>query len=478
LLEYGVYVNGQWEQVGRERIQVTNPANGEVVGLVPSVGRDVAARAVSAAAEAFRTWSRLSAGERSAALFRWHDLIERNKEELARILTIEQGKPLAEARAEVADASGYVAWYAAEAQRIYGETIPGFSANRRIVVLRQPVGVAAAITPWNFPASMVTRKMAPALAAGCTVVLKPASQTPLTAAFLMDLFHQAGFPAGVANLITGPATAIGQEFLDNPLVRKISFTGSTDVGKTLMQGAAAQVKRVSMELGGHAPILVFADADLSKAVSAAVRMKYLNAGQTCICINRILVEESIAEEFTRLFIAKVEKLRVGNGLVDGTQMGPLIDQNAIATSQAHVADAVEKGAKVATGGTVLQEGEFSRGNFYAPTVLTGVTPDMLITREETFGPVAPIMTFKDEDEAIALANDSVYGLASYLYTRDLSRAWRVSEQLEYGMVGLNDIALGAVQAPFGGVKQSGIGREGGHHGLDEYLETKQIALAL
>ena len=478
MLNYGVYINGQWEKADGEIIEVTNPATGELVGTVPSVSRDVVKKAINAAHEAFPVWSKLSASHRSQALFRWHQLIEKHKEELAEILTTEQGKPLKEARAEIADASGYVAWYAAEAQRIYGETLEGATANRRIFVIRQPIGVVAAITPWNFPASMITRKIAPALAAGCTVVLKPASQTPLTAAFLMKLFDEAEFPPGVANLVTGSAGLIGEEFLENKLVRKISFTGSTEVGKMLMKGAADQVKRISMELGGHAPIIVFHDADLKSAVSAAVRMKFLNAGQTCICVNRILVEESIAEEFTKLFVERVEKLKVGHGLDEGTQIGPLIDEKAVARSETHIADALKKGARLATGGNRLTEGKLAKGYFFQPTVLTGVTNDMAIMHEETFGPVAPILTFKDEEEAIRLANDSDYGLASYWYTKDISRAWRVSEALEYGMVGLNDIALGAVQAPFGGIKQSGIGREGGHQGLDEFLEVKQIALCL
>ncbi|MGH7387284.1 MAG: NAD-dependent succinate-semialdehyde dehydrogenase, partial [Candidatus Methylomirabilales bacterium] len=412
-------------------------------------------------------------------LFKAAALMLERKEELARILTSEQGKPLFEARGEIEYAAGFVTWYAEEGKRVYGETIPASVAHKRLLVIKQPVGVVAAITPWNFPAGMVTRKIAPALAAGCPVVLKPAEQTPLTAIALFQIFEEAGFPAGVVNLITTrDPSEVGRELVENPLVRMIAFTGSTEVGKLLMRGAAAQVKRISLELGGNAPFIVFEDADLDKAVAAAVASKFRNMGQTCICANRIYVQESILESFTAKFVERVKQLRVGNGLEEGVQVGPLIDEQGFKKVSVHVEDAVAKGAKVLTGGTPRTDGPFAHGHFFEPTVLASVRKGMQILEEETFGPVAPLVPFRDEAEVIRAANDTRYGLAAYFYSQNVSRCIRVAEQLEYGIVGANDAMPAVPQAPFGGLKESGFGREGGREGIEEFLEVKLISLGL
>jgi len=477
---YQLFIGGQWrEAASGARFAVTNPATGEVVATVPDAGAEDARAAIEAAHAAFAEWSSLPAHVRARYMRKVYDGIMQNVDRLARVLTEENGKPLPEAKAEVINGAEYLNWYAEETRRVYGEVIPASSRRTRIVVLRQPVGVVAAITPWNFPSSMITRKIAPALAAGCTVVLKPAEQTPLSALLLAEIIQEAGLPAGVVNIVTtrDPA-AVGQEFLENRLVRKISFTGSTDVGKYLAQGAAARMKRFSMELGGHAPFIVFDDADLDAAVQGAITSKFRNAGQTCICANRIFVQESVAAEFTRRFVEAVRGLRVGYGLEEGTAVGPLIDEAAFIKVEEHVSDARGKGARVLTGGHRLTGEKFDRGFFYAPTLLDQVTDDMKIMREETFGPVAPIIPFRTEEEVIRRANDTPYGLAAYIFTRNLGRTVRVSEALEYGMVAVNDSLLAVPQAPFGGIKESGQGREGGRHGLEDYLEYKYLSIVL
>ncbi|WP_188647197.1 NAD-dependent succinate-semialdehyde dehydrogenase [Marinithermofilum abyssi] len=478
--QYGLYIDGKWKNAHNgASFDVLNPANGEKVGQVADAGAEDTRRAVDAAHRAFPAWSQKVAGERAAILERVYDGMMEQKEEMARLMTMEQGKPLAEARGEVQYAADFFKWYAEEAKRIYGDTIPASSPDKRIWVLRQPVGVTAAITPWNFPAAMITRKVAPALAAGCTMVIKPAEQTPLTAALLMEIMDQAGVPAGVVNLVTGTRAAdIGDALLEDRRVRKITFTGSTEVGKLLMRKAADTVKRVSLELGGHAPFLVFEDADLVKAAKEVLASKFRNAGQTCVCTNRVYVHNSVKGEFAAILAREAEKLQVGEGLKEDVQIGPLIEPEALAKVERHVADAKEKGAKVLTGGRRVTEGGLDQGCFYAPTVLLDTTSDMLVEREETFGPVLPLHGFEEEAEAVALANDTPYGLAAYLYTRDLSRAIRVSEALEYGIVGVNDGMPSTAQAPFGGVKESGLGREGGKYGIEEFLETKYVSVGL
>lgn len=475
-----MYIGGRWvDAAGGERFTVTNPATGAAIATVPDAGPGDAEQAIAAAAEAFPAWAGLTALERSRFLRRVYDLIVAQADRLAAILTEEQGKPLAEARAEVLNGAEYVNWYAEEARRVYGEIIPPSFAEQRIWVLRQPVGVAAAITPWNFPSSMVTRKAAPALAAGCTIVLKPAEQTPLSALALAEIFAEAGLPPGVFNIVTtADPVPVGEQLLHDPRVRKISFTGSTAVGKYLMQQSAAQLKRVSLELGGHAPLIVFADADLDLAVQAAVTSKFRNAGQTCICANRIFVQEAVAAEFTERFSAAVQKLRLGPGDAAGVDVGPLIDEAAYAKVAEHVDDAAAKGARIVTGGRRATGAAFDGGWFFEPTVLDRVTDDMLIVHEETFGPVAPVMPFQTEDEVIARANATDYGLAAYIFTRSLGRTVRVGERLQYGMVGVNDVLLAHPQAPFGGIKHSGQGREGGRHGLDDFLEYKYMSVRL
>ncbi|MBN2908013.1 NAD-dependent succinate-semialdehyde dehydrogenase [Polycladomyces sp. WAk] len=477
MLQYQLYINGEWVSSGNGRtFAVTNPATGEMVGEVADATAEDVRRAVEAAHRAFPDWSARTAWDRAAYLRKVYELIMAHQDELAELMTTEQGKPLPEAKGEVQYAANFFEWYAEEAKRIYGDTIPATHPDKRIFVLRQPVGVVAAITPWNFPAAMITRKIAPALAAGCTVIVKPAEQTPLTALRLAELCREAGIPAGVVNVVTGtdPRT-IGEILLRDERVRKVTFTGSTEVGKLIMRQAADTVKKVSLELGGHAPFLVFEDADLEKAAREVLISKFRNAGQTCVCTNRIYVHEKISDAFAGILAEQVKQLRMGNGMEAGVDIGPLIDGQAAEKAERHVRDAVEKGARILTGGRRRSEGDV---HFFEPTVLVGVTDEMLVQREETFGPVAPIAVFRDEEEAIRRANDTPYGLAAYLYTRDLARAIRVSERLEYGIVGINDGLPSTVQAPFGGMKESGIGREGGKYGLEEFLETKYVSVRL
>lgn len=479
--KYGLYIDGKWTPSGSgETFEVLDPATKEVVGTAAEATTEDVKRAVDAAHRAFPHWSSRTAKERGAILHNWYRLMLEHLDELAEGMTREQGKPLAEARGEVQYAADFVQWYGEEAKRVYGETIPASFTDKRIWVLRQPVGVVAAITPWNFPAAMITRKIAPALAVGCTVVIKPAEQTPLTACRLVELMEEAGFPPGVVNLVTGRRPeVIGDALLQDSRVRKLTFTGSTEVGKLLMKKAADTVKRVSLELGGHAPFLVFEDADLEAAAGEVAASKFRNAGQTCVCTNRIYVHERVAEAFTEALVKRVEQMKMGYGLEEGVTIGPLIDEQGVAKAERHVRDAVEKGARIVTGGSRCRfSGKLEKGTFFQPTVLVNVTDDMLVLREETFGPVAPVQTFRTEEEAIARANDTSYGLAAYLFTRDLSRAVRVMEQLEYGIVGVNDGLPSVAQAPFGGFKESGIGREGGRHGIEEFLETKYVSVKL
>lgn len=470
-----MHINGERvDSESKEIIEVINPATNQVIATVPKGGRAEAKKAVDAAYAAFKEWSVKTAGERSQLLMKWFQLIGENIEDIARIMTCEQGKPLKEAIAEINNANSYISWYAEEGKRIYGETIPSSHPNKRILVLKQPVGVVAAITPWNFPASMITRKVAPALAAGCTAVIKPAGQTPLTAIKLVELGHLAGIPKGVLNVVTGDARAIGDTWLQDDRVRKLTFTGSTEIGKQLMKGAADTVKKISLELGGHAPFIVMDDADIDKAVEGVISSKFRNAGQTCICTNRIYVHESIEAEFNEKFSQAAKQLKIGNGLDDGTDVGPMIDLHAIDKVKEQIDDAVKKGGKVLMGGN---RASLEDGYYFEPTIISNVTDDMICMYEETFGPLAPVATFKTEEEVIKRANNSTYGLAAYVYTQNLGRAIRISEQLEYGIVGLNDALPTVAQAPFGGTKESGLGREGGHHGIEEYLEVKYISVA-
>jgi len=471
LLREQCYLDGAW--LGEGMDPVTNPATGEVIARVPRLGAAETAGAVERAHVAFRNWSRLLAKDRSRILRRWFDLIIEHKEDLALLMTSEQGKPLAEARGEVDYAASFVEFYAEEAKRVGGETIPSHRADGRILVIRQPVGVCAAITPWNFPAAMVTRKVAPAIAAGCTVVLKPAPETPLTALALAVLAERAGLPAGVFNVITGDAPEIGGVLTSHPLVRLIGFTGSTPVGKLLMQQAASTVKKVALELGGNAPFIVFDDADLDAAVEGAILSKYRNMGQTCVCANRIYAQAGIHDAFAEKLAAAVAKLRVGNGTEVGVMQGPLINEKAVHKVERHIEDAVSLGAEVVVGGRRHALGR----TFFEPTVLKNVTTRMLISREETFGPVAPLFRFESEEEAIELANATEFGLAAYFYSRDIGRVWRVAEALEYGMVGINAGVIATELAPFGGVKESGLGREGSRHGIEEFLELKYLLMA-
>ncbi len=469
-----MFIDGEWcEALGGRRFKVSNPATGEVIADVADGGRDDALRAIDAAHAAFAGWAGMTAYERSRILYKAWELMTARAADIARIMTTEQGKPLRAALNEVRYGADFLLWYAEEAKRVYGEIIPAPRGDQRFMVLHQPVGVVAAITPWNYPASMITRKVAPALAAGCTIVLKPAEATPLCAIEIFKLLEEAGVPAGVANLVTALDPApVGDAFVTSDRVRKITFTGSTRTGKLLARGAADQMKRVSLELGGHAPFLVLKDADPVFAAKGAVLVKYLNTGQACICPNRLFVHESGVEAFTAEFVSRVEKMRAGNGLEDGIAIGPLVNEAAVEKVERQVADAVEKGAKTLCGGHRLMEGGLERGHFYAPTVLGGVTPDMLIYREETFGPVAPIISFGDDDDLLAMANDTHYGLAAYVYTQNLSAAMRTFEGLRFGIIGINDINPTGAAAPFGGMKESGLGREGGREGLAEYLETK------
>jgi succinate-semialdehyde dehydrogenase/glutarate-semialdehyde dehydrogenase len=467
------YIDGAWiDADSGETIAVTNPADNSVIGGVPKLGVAETRRAIDAAAAAWPAWRGRLARERSAILRRWFDLMMENQEDLATIMTLEEGKPLAESRAEIAYAASFVEWFAEEANRVYGDTIPEPAHGRRIVVIKEPVGVVSAITPWNFPSAMITRKAAPALAAGCPIVVKPASYTPYSALALADLAARAGVPGGIFNVITGPANDLGREMTTNRKVRKFSFTGSTEVGKKLMAQCAGTVKKVSLELGGNAPFLVFDDADLDAAVSGAITSKFRNMGQTCVCANRFLVQDSVYDEFARRLADRVAALRVGNGWEEGIDQGPLIDKAGAEKVERHVEDALEKGAKVATGGGRHERG----GTFFEPTVLTGVTDKMRICHEETFGPVAPLIRFTTEAEAIGLANDTEYGLGSYVFTRDLGRVWRLAEAIEAGIVCFNEGVFSTPAAPFGGLKESGIGREGAKYGIDEFLELKYILM--
>ncbi|RNB87879.1 NAD-dependent succinate-semialdehyde dehydrogenase [Brevibacillus fluminis] len=474
-----MYINGEWVAAeSGETLSVTNPATGETVGAVTFGDNRDAAKAIDAAHAAFASWSRLTARERSKYLYNLYELVRNSRDELAGIISAEMGKPLREAKGEVLGAADNFMWYAEEAKRVYGETIPSSVPNKRIMVLRQPVGVVGAITPWNFPVNMVARKIAPALAAGCTVVLKPAESTPLSAIRLFELIEQAGFPKGVVNLVIGKPEAIGQEFIDNPKLSKIGFTGSTRVGKLLMEGAAKQVKRVSMELGGHAPFIVFDDADLDAAVEGLFESKFRNSGQMCICTNRLYVQEGVADAFTEKLVERLKKAKVGDGRLKDTEIGPLVNERALAKVLEHIDDAKAKGGVLAAGGNRLVEGDYARGFYCEPTLITDVTGDMKIANEETFGPVVPLIRFSDEKEVVKQANDTRYGLAAYVYTRDNARCFQMAEQLEYGIVGINDGSPTQTQAPFGGFKESGIGREGGHFGLDEYLETKFVSFGV
>ncbi|MBZ0146412.1 MAG: NAD-dependent succinate-semialdehyde dehydrogenase [Pseudorhodoplanes sp.] len=467
------YVGGEWIAAdSADTIKIDNPATGENLGSVPNMGAPEAKRAIEEANAAWPAWRAKTAKERSAILRRWFDLITANHEDLAIIMTAEQGKPLTESRGEIAYAASFIEWFAEEGKRIYGDTIPPFTADRRIVVLKQPIGVCAAITPWNFPAAMITRKAGPALAAGCTMVVKPASQTPLSALALAVLAERAGVPKGVFSVVTGSASAIGEEMTSNPLVRKVTFTGSTEIGKKLMKQSAFTVKRTSMELGGNAPFIVFDDADIEAAVKGVMASKYRNAGQTCVCVNRIFAHDKIYETFVARLCEAVSELTVGNGFGEGVAIGPLINMAAVDKVEEHIADATAKGAKVAVGGKRHALGR----TFYEPTVLVGVTPDMLIFREETFGPVAPVFRFTSEEEAIRLANETEFGLAAYFYGRDIGRVWRVAEALEYGMVGINEGIISTEVAPFGGVKESGNGREGSKYGIEDYLKIKYLCM--
>jgi len=473
LFRQQAHVDGHWCAADDGGVQdVTDPATGQVIGSVPRMGRSETRRAIEAAERARPAWAAMTAAERAAVLRRWHGLILQAQEQLARLMTLEQGKPLAESRGEIAYAAGFIEWFAEEGRRVYGDTVPTPARDRRILVIKQPIGVCAAITPWNFPAAMITRKAGAALAAGCTMVVKPASATPFSALALMALAERAGVPPGVLNVITGPAGAIGAELTTHPLVRKVSFTGSTEVGKILLAQAAGTVKRCSMELGGNAPFIVFDDADIGRAVAGAVASKFRNAGQTCVCSNRILVQDAVHDRFVEKFIAAVADLKVGNGFDAGCTVGPLIDAAAVEKVEAHIADALAHGATVVSGGRRHALG----GGFFEPTVLTGATPEMAVAREETFGPLAPIFRFSDEAEAIRLANATESGLAAYFYSRDVGRVFRVAEALEYGIVGVNEGLVSTEVAPFGGVKESGLGREGSRHGIEDYLELKYICL--
>ena len=475
-----LYIAGEWRnsQAGRT-FDSTNPATGEVIGTVADAGPEDARAAIGAAADAFEDWSRRTAYERSAFLYRAYQAVLEQKEALAKLMTEEQGKPIRMARNEVGYAADFLLWFAEEAKRVYGETIPSARADQRFLVLRQPVGVVAGITPWNYPVSMLTRKIAPALAAGCTFVLKPAEQTPLCAIEVFKLLEAAGLPPGVVNLVTtSHPEEVGLELVTDPRVRKITFTGSTEVGKLIAGRAVQHVKRVSMELGGHAPFVVLDDADPVHAAKGAAAVKFLNTGQACICPNRLFVQRGIAEPFMATLAERFRALKAGSGLTEGVTVGPLIDEAALAKMERQVDDAIGKGARLVTGGQRLGGEGLEQGCFYAPTLLADVTPEMLIYREETFGPIAPVIVFDTEEEAIEMANDTDYGLASYLYTKDLARAWRLFERLKFGMVGVNDINPTSAAAPFGGVKSSGIGVEGAREGLLEYLDTKLVGISI
>ena len=476
LLRHQAYIDGKWcDAPDGSATEIFNPANDQSLGFVPNLGADETRRAIEAAQAAQPAWRALTAKERAARLRKWYELMLANQEDLARIMTAEQGKPLTEARGEVLYAASFIEWFAEEAKRVYGDTIPGHQPDKRLIVTKEPIGVTAAITPWNFPAAMITRKAGPALAAGCAMVLKPAPQTPFSALALAVLAERAGIPAGLFSVLPADAERsreVGAELCANPIVRKLSFTGSTGVGIKLMEQCAPTLKKLSLELGGNAPFIVFEDADLDAAVEGALVAKYRNAGQTCVCANRLYVHDAVYEAFAEKLAAAVAKLRVGPGDEAGVVIGPLIDGNAVAKVQAHLADALEKGAKVLQGGKAHELG----GHFFEPTVITDVTPDMRVAREETFGPLAPLFRFSDEAEVVRQANDTEFGLAGYFYTRDLGRTFRVAEALEYGMVGINTGLISTEVAPFGGVKASGLGREGSKYGIEDYLEIKYLCL--
>jgi len=473
LFREACYIDGQWVQAaGGATVAVDNPATGEIIGRVPKLGGVETRHAIEAANHAFKSWSARTAKERAIILRKWFDLMMEHQEDLARLMTLEQGKPLTESRGEVAYAAAFLEWFGEEAKRVYGDTIPGHQADKRIVVLKQPIGVVACITPWNFPLAMITRKAGPALAAGCTVVIKPAAQTPFSALALAELAERAGVPKGVLNVITGSAKEIGAELTSNPIVRKLSFTGSTEIGKVLMAQCAGTIKKLSLELGGNAPFIVFDDADLDAAVEGAIASKYRNTGQTCVCTNRILVQDSVYDAFAEKLVTAVKQLKPAPGLEPGASQGPLIDNAAVEKVESHIKDAVAKGARVIAGGHRHALG----GRFFEPTILVNATTQMAVAREETFGPVAPLFRFKTEAEAIALSNDTEFGLAAYFYGRDLARVWRVAEALEYGIVGINTGIISTEVAPFGGVKESGLGREGSKYGIDEFLEIKYLCI--
>lgn len=474
LLRQQCLIDGQWrDALSGQRVDVTNPANGETLATVPHMGEAETVQAIEAAERALPAWRALTAAERGRILRRWYELMMQHQDDLARIMTLEQGKPLAEARGEIAYAASYLEWFAEEGKRAYGEVIPSPAKSRRLLVLRQPVGVCAAITPWNFPSAMITRKVGPALAAGCTIVVKPSELTPLSALALGELALRAGVPAGVFNLVVGQASAIGGAMTASPIVRKLSFTGSTRIGRMLMEQSASTIKKLSLELGGNAPFIVFDDADLDAAVQGAIASKYRNSGQTCVCTNRFLVQAGVYDEFAEKLAQAVKALKVGNGLDDGVVQGPLINEDAVKKVDELLVEARGQGARVLAGGGKHELG----GLWYSPTVVADVSPQMQIFSEEIFGPVSALVRFDTEEQAIAMANDTIFGLASYLYSRDASRIWRVSEALEYGMVGINTGMISTEVAPFGGIKQSGQGREGSSHGLDDYMELKYLAWA-
>jgi len=474
LFRQQAYVDGEWiDADGGGMIVVVDPADGSRLGTVPKCGAAETRRAIDAAERAWPAWRAKTAKERAGILRRWHDLMMANQEDLARLMTAEQGKPLAESRGEIAYAASFIEWFAEEGKRIYGDTIPSHRADARIVVTKEPVGVVTAITPWNFPAAMITRKAAPALAAGCPIVIKPASKTPYSAFAMAELAHRAGVPKGILNVVTGGSSDIGGELTSNPKVRKLTFTGSTEIGKLLMEQCAGTVKKVSLELGGNAPFIVFDDADLDAAVAGAIQSKYRNTGQTCVCANRLFVQNGVYEAFIEKFAAAVKELKVANGMEEGAQIGPLIDMAGLEKVETHVRDALDKGARVVVGGSRHALG----GTFYQPTVLADVTPEMRVMKEETFGPMAPVFRFEAEADAIRMANDTEFGLAAYFYSRDIGRIWRVSEGLEYGIVGINTGLISTEVAPFGGMKESGVGREGSKYGIEDFVEIKYLCMA-
>ncbi|EMT5712138.1 NADP-dependent succinate-semialdehyde dehydrogenase [Klebsiella oxytoca] len=475
LFRQQAFIDGRWRDASSgETLGVTNPANGQQLGRVPKMGAEETREAIDAAARALPAWRALTARERATILRRWFDLMMEHQDDLARLMTLEQGKPLAEAKGEIGYAASFIEWFAEEGKRIYGDTIPGHQADKRLLVIKQPIGVTAAITPWNFPSAMITRKAGPALAAGCTMVLKPASQTPFSALALAELANRAGIPKGVFNVVTGSASEVGNELTSNPLVRKLSFTGSTEIGRQLMEQCAKDIKKVSLELGGNAPFIVFDDADLDKAVEGALASKFRNAGQTCVCANRLYIQDGVYDRFAEKLQQAVSKLQIGDGLQPNVTIGPLIDEKAIAKVQEHIADALDKGARVATGGKPHELG----GNFFQPTILVDVPSDAKVAKEETFGPLAPLFRFKDEADVIAQANDTEFGLAAYFYARDLGRVFRVGEALEYGIIGINTGLISTEVAPFGGVKSSGLGREGSKYGIEDYLEIKYMCIGI